>query len=570
MADTAFTPNVYRFRAGRQDQPYDEIRVMNPSRGLNNQVADNMANDKDASDGVNWEYAEGGVVRKRPGFREVATGFTSAPRGLGSYYTENFRKLITVHGNALSEVNIDNGAITSLSSTVTFTPNQEVTFTVCKGKAYIWNGAEGGTEYDGTTVARPGTMPRGEFGIYYQGKQIASGVSGHPNRIYISGTDPGDFTNSTALSGTDVPDLTTSAGVPGATVFAGSDANALDVRKDDGDRVTGLGIFQDILIIFKERSIFQLEFNESGTPVVKMITNTYGCVSHRSIENVENDLYFLSRGGVYVLGNEPNFFAAIRTNELSSRIKPLMEQIEPTAFKKCNAVYYDNRYFLALPLNSASITNVIPYDRRFYAWSMWDTITPNYMSIFIDANQRAHFLYADDKSKRVCEIMFGSYSDAGQPINFRFRTRAFDAGKIDREKYWKELRPVFRQISGTVRLKYFTPNEEISLPLEINNTVEGGIGYDMYGDEIWGMSQTDALTDTDLGINVASTTSTAANLSTAQTTNIVPQLPIELDARTFKVEFINDALNESVVILGWIILFHDKDPMRSDGQYVYR
>ncbi len=39
-----------------------------------------------------------------------------------------------------------------------------------------------------------------------------------------------------------------------------------------------------------------------------------GCVSHRTIKVVENDVFFLSRKGVYTLGNEANFVNVLRTN----------------------------------------------------------------------------------------------------------------------------------------------------------------------------------------------------------------------------------------------------------------
>ena len=64
-----------RIRAGGNDAPYQEIRVLNPSRGLNLLIADILANDKEATQGTkNIEYVEGGAARKRMGYVAVGDG----------------------------------------------------------------------------------------------------------------------------------------------------------------------------------------------------------------------------------------------------------------------------------------------------------------------------------------------------------------------------------------------------------------------------------------------------------------------------------------------------------------
>ena len=54
-----------RIRHGQPDIPYEEIRTVNPSRGLNQLVADILVDNKDASDLSDIEFAEGGVAQKR-------------------------------------------------------------------------------------------------------------------------------------------------------------------------------------------------------------------------------------------------------------------------------------------------------------------------------------------------------------------------------------------------------------------------------------------------------------------------------------------------------------------------
>src|SRR3990167_2880558 len=153
-------------------------------------------------------------------------------------------------------------------------------------------------------------------------KMFLAGLSNEPSRVLWSG------------GGTNVEKFHWSYG-----------GGYVDVAKDDGDTIKGLYSFQDKTIVFKERSIWQLtlEFSEGIViPVVKMITSSHGAVSHRTIKAIENDVFFLSRNGVYVLGNEPNIIGDIlRTNEVSAKIRPTIATFNPAQIANASAIYWN-------------------------------------------------------------------------------------------------------------------------------------------------------------------------------------------------------------------------------------
>ena len=358
---------------GKKVKPPQRLVVMNPSKGLNNYVSPSLIDNKEFSDMQNMEYDEGGVIRKRSGYVTAGNTLTDA-RGLGVYTTESNNMMVTVDGTTLKYRTT--GAWSSALGAI-FSSGNDTTFTQARLKLFIWNGSDGGAYFDGTTVTRPGTMPRAKFSVYYQNKHIASGVPGQPSRLYISNiADASDFT--VANGGTQPqPDNTNDSensnpNVPGGTVFSGTpsltEANVIDIRKNDGDKITGLAVFQDVLIVFKERAIYQITFDGSGNPTVTPITYATGCISHRSVVNVENDISFMSREGHRVLGNEPQFFTAIRTQVLSIRIQPVIDGIAKQYYARCNGAYYDNKYILAHPTgDSEAIAKAFTYDRRFQA-----------------------------------------------------------------------------------------------------------------------------------------------------------------------------------------------------------
>lgn len=558
-------PN-YRIRQGGVDATYREIAVINPSRGLNLLVSDILVNDKEATNGSkNIEFAEGGVIRKRPGVRSIGTGLSNPTNGVGKHISEDGGYPLTSDGGIIKK--FDGTTWTALSTSVTVDANADISFTSLAEKTYAWDGIGGGIVFDGSALTRPGTMPRAKFSVTYKGWHVASGVKGQPYRVYFAPSgEPSRFTRSAAPTDPNDVSLNNAAGVPGATVFSGDNSpRAIDINRNDGEKVMGIGYFQDVLIIFKEHSIYQLYFNEANGFVVERISSSYGCVSHNSICSVENDTYFLSQNGVYVLGNEPNYYASIRTNELSSRIKPLLNNINPKNREKCTALYYDDRYWLTAPINSDDVNTLVVYDRRFYSWMIWDNIYANDMLIYEDADNNTHFYFTDDRAARLNEFTWGVYNDNGAPIEAVFRTRAFEGKAVDRTKYWYMLHPIIREANGVIDITYYTEEGSDGASVSINAAVEGGLGYDPYGELMYGSSQTYSYTDDDLGIGDGSTSASSDTTSS----NLVYKVPIRIYSRTCMIEFANDRLNEGFTLLGWKMFYDEKDIARFDGAYVY-
>lgn len=560
----------YRIRQGGSDMPYKEIRVLNPSRGLNLLIADVMSNDKEATLGTkNIEYVEGGAARKRMGYAGVGTGLSSPPKGLGRYVSESLNFPITCDNGVLK--GYQSGAWSALAGAVSLSPSANVTMTDLFEKTYAWDGVLGGVVFDGTTVTRPGTMPRAKASVIYKGYHVAFGVEGQPFRLYFAPPkEPSRFTRKDAPSDPNDVGLHNATEVPGATVFTGDDSpRAIDINKNDGQEVVGLGFFQDVLIVFKENSIYQLYFNSDNGFVVERISGSYGCVSHGSIASVENDCYFLTDKGIYVLGNEPNYYASIRTNELSSRVKTLLQRINPAFWERCRAYYYDDRYFLTVPLDTNEECNaVIVYDRRFYAWAYWDNIRANDFMAFKDrdGDRRTRLYFTEYGSNSVSEFTPGVYNDKGAPIHAVFVTRAFEGKAIDREKYWYTLRPIFRFTTGAVQISFISETGTTGRPVSIAPVLTGGIGVDQFGGLLFGTSQQDTYTDADLGIGGSGDSSS----SETDNTHTVFDIGVGIDSRTLKLKFENNGLNETFTILGWILLYHEKDHARFDGNYTYR
>src|SRR5689334_19347797 len=118
-------PN-YRVRQKGASAPYSEIRVINPSRGLNLLIADILSNDKEATIGTkNIEYVEGGAARKRMGYTSTGSGLSGAPKGLAPFISEASNYVISSDAGVLKKY--QSGAWSALAGAVTLDATANIT-----------------------------------------------------------------------------------------------------------------------------------------------------------------------------------------------------------------------------------------------------------------------------------------------------------------------------------------------------------------------------------------------------------------------------------------------------------
>lgn len=527
-------------RGVKRDWP--QTMVVNPGKGLNTLVSDSLIANDEASDLQNIQFVEAGAPAKRNGHTAVGTGLVNNPKGLGSFnVSSSLKYVLTIDGTSLKY--LLSGVWTTISG-ASFTTGKNVVFTQAGGAMYIWNGTDAGRKLDSSLVlTAPTTSPSAGFAIYYSNKQIAAGTATQPNRLYISSAvDLSDFTNA---SGT----ISDSTNVPGTSSFAGTDANYIDVNKDDGDKITGLAKFQGVLVVFKERSIWQLTFDASGNPTVTQVSSSVGCVGHRSVDNVENDVIFLSRLGYYALGNQANYAAnVIRTNEISQKIHPLITTITAANLPSTASLYSDYVFYSSIATGGTTTNNkTITFDRRYTAWSVLTNVNANAFTEYIDSSNVKHLYYAADDEAKVYEIDT-SYSDNGTAINAYWQSKNFDFGDPSLYKQVIDCDIILRQLSGSVTITFITDNGTVAktTTLSSSNDLSGTVGSDLWG--AYGVGGGTYMT-TITGI-AQSTTSSASGVTTA-TTNVPYRIRLGINCRSIKVKVSNANNNETFTLLGF-------------------
>ena len=107
---------------------------------------------------------------------------------------------------------------------------------------------------------------------------------------------------------------------------------------------------------------------------LQLLTDEIGCSAKRSIATAGVFVFFLSDNGVYRLDNQFDLKLRGNTQTLSDPIADLISSVNAPAAGTSNAVYFNNRYYLAVPLGSSTAPNALfAYNMLNQQWETKDT-----------------------------------------------------------------------------------------------------------------------------------------------------------------------------------------------------
>jgi hypothetical protein len=133
---------------------------------------------------------------------------------------------------------------------------------------------------------------------------------------------------------------------------------------------------EDNLMVFNRNSIHLI----SNTTTLqgastKLLTNEVGCVARQSIIQVGNQVIFLSDNGVYSTQFFDEYNLRGTETPLSEPINVTVQRINKTYWENSVAAYFDNRYFIAVPLDTSTKNNaVLVYNFLNKQWESIDQV----------------------------------------------------------------------------------------------------------------------------------------------------------------------------------------------------
>lgn len=194
---------------------------------------------------------------------------------------------------------------------------------------------------------------------------------------------------------------------------------------NDGSSDTLVGIVPWTLnefVIFMRNSIFYSAVGvgaelvgdpaQANDSYVKSLATDIGCIAKGSAVQAGGGIIFLSDNGVYILNpsgasqgnvNTPEGMRLLTLAEpLSASISDVIARINYNYVQDAVAVYWENRYYLAVPLDSSTKNNaVLVYNFINKAWESVDTYPTNFdvkKFIVIKRGSKRRLLAVDDQN----------------------------------------------------------------------------------------------------------------------------------------------------------------------------
>lgn len=329
--------------------------------------------------------------------------------------------------------------------------------------------------------------------------------------------------------------------------------NRFDVNTVAGDKVTGVAPNNEVLAIFKDKSIFVLSGNlAENTFRVDQITNDIGCIAHHSIKEVRGMLFFLSDVGPrkMVGGQIPVALGESVDNALVSRIDPIFEQINVSAdelwvLKRACAVNdrMKEKYLLFIPCETVhvgdksanSFSKVYAYDYSRDAWLEWNNM--NMASGVIETGDDLYWLEKQYStySTSTRNVLYRrhktdteyDYQDNDQPIDFFYSSQWETLGEPSVMKKFLNVR-VFSVDDSTHQTNLTVTTEHNFIEGDTKSSFDmifggGGYGISSYGNNPYGDPTEGAKKH---------------KINSSRT-------------RSLRVKFANDLDQENVIITGW-------------------
>lgn len=345
---------------------------------------------------------------------------------------------------------------TVINSGHNITAGIPVNFIQANSNLFIFDGTDATAWYDGTNYTSstgwPTSPPTAKSAAWLNNYLFMAGNPTNPDWVFVSqNLQPTSFPSNTVIK----------------------------INTGDGQAITQLQPYRTgDLVIYKQRSIFDL--NISGVdatcapqPIcqwsVAPIVIDVGTPAPRSVVSLGNDQWFLSSPPYAIRSLTRSQFDKTFINMLSQPIQDIFDgtsQTQPTLntlqVSKAAAVYFDNKYIIAIPTGSSSVNNfVCIYD---FITSSWYTITGWYPAGWQVFNNNLYYIDANDG--RVVQCFTGNTGDIGTAhpvsgptvgINFDFISKIFDFDNPDNYKLMDSLGLEFQpsgNYNATVNLNF--------------------------------------------------------------------------------------------------------------------
>jgi hypothetical protein len=285
--------------------------------------------------------------------------------------------------------------------------------------------------------------------------------------------------------------------------------NSIIVGGDDGEDIITIQPFYGFqIIVFKRNKIYLVDVTPSttttsGTSVlsltnsaaewtVQTISNRIGCIAGRSVALVNKDVFFLANDGIRSISRSmADDFSTVGLT-ISEPVKDIIARINRSYIDTCNGAFHNNRYLLALPLDSATKpSHILVYNSIFNCFEgLWEIaaarmvetsfssgFTTNTIKLCIGTtNSRVGHL-TDYKDSESVDLTTG-FQDFGAGYTSRVTTKAYEFDDRFALKYGSHYEIEFfnsGSTNATISMRRDTDGNDITLGTNVDTTSPDGL-----------------------------------------------------------------------------------------------
>ena len=236
--------------------------------------------------------------------------------------------------------------------------------------------------------------------------------------------------------------------------------NQFRISGGTADYVVGMhGFYDDALIVLNRNSLHLISGTVGSLLDTKVteLTSEIGCLARKTIVSRGNMVMFLSDDGVYAVEflNDYNLRGA--DEPISKNIQPYIDRINKDYADRSVGVLFDNRYYLAVPLDSVAGAGdargnnaILVFNFLNKGWESLDTfgdsrfLIENFVigsagvrdNIYaVTANGGLHQLEAVDSSVDRLNVSNVGDGLVTSSINASLTTRGYDLGTMERKRF---------------------------------------------------------------------------------------------------------------------------------------
>lgn len=402
---------------------YDYYNIFDFSGGINTTSSLDNLLDNELVVAENIELSQRGGFKRRKGISEYKNLGTSKIDRLVEYEyydtssQERVVKMLALTNGDLIDMDTEASLVSGLGSHAVFEVFNDKLYILGNGLYKVYDGETVADVTNGESDSNLDVIKRCNYLVQRGQRLFAAGDPQNPNLLYYSEVGDPTYFKTTSL---------------------------IKAVTDDGDIITGLKEFHGALLVFKARSIFAwFGYDPLNDVQFQKINVHTGTKAYRTIQYVDDNLFYLGADGVYALiGTYKDVISSVK---VSNKIDSLIEQvkhIEPFNENSPCAVYYEGKYMLSVPVEQEGENNIVyVFDNNIFKTKQtecWVVYTGWKISEFLLTLDNT--LYSGSSVTGLVHLHDDGYNDLGGAIEVKvvlkpLATEAFVHNKKFRRGY---------------------------------------------------------------------------------------------------------------------------------------